>query len=296
MAARRPSWSALSAVAAAVASRGADVETCAGAGSHRDVAGEQRAENTPWQACQDQGVSAYPAAPLVLFDVDGTLVDHDRAAAVAVEQWLMAAGWADPEDIAGLVCEWDGIAQRHFGAYRAGQVTFAGQRRLRLREFLPRVGIDPSTCSDRTLDELFNSYLVAYQDAWRPFDDAEPCLRALRTVAQVAVLSNGDQDQQQEKVARTGLTPYIDVVLTSGQLGVAKPDPRVFALACARLGVPEREAVYVGDQLEVDALAATAAGLRGVWLNRTGGDVPAGVEAINDLAGLPPLLAGLVRT
>jgi len=45
--------------------------------------------------------------------------------------------------------------------------------------------------------------------------------------------------------------------------------------------VPARAAVYVGDQLEVDALAATAAGLRGIWLNRNGGAVPSGVEAID---------------
>jgi len=99
-------------------------------------------------------------------------------------------------------------------------------------------------------------------------------------VAQIAVLSNGDQGQQEEKVSRTGLSRYIDVVLTSDHLGVAKPDPRVFELACGRLGVPTRAAVYVGDQLEADALAATAAGLRGIWLNRTGETVPSGGEAI----------------
>ena len=54
---------------------------------------------------------------LVLFDVDGTPVDHDGATAVAVQQWLMAMGWADAGTIAGLVSEWDEIAERHFPAY-----------------------------------------------------------------------------------------------------------------------------------------------------------------------------------
>jgi FMN phosphatase YigB (HAD superfamily) len=67
---------------------------------------------------------------------------------------------------------------------------------------------------------------------------------------------------------------------------VAKPDPRIFELACGHLGVPARAAVYVGDRLEVDAVAAMAAGLRGIWLNRGGGAVPPGVEAIDDLAEL----------
>jgi putative hydrolase of the HAD superfamily len=230
---------------------------------------------------------------LVLFDVDGTLVDHDGAAAAGAQKWLMAMGWADSGTIAGLVSEWDEIAERHYPAYRARLTTFQGQRRLRLREFLPLVGIDASTWSDERLDELFNSYLVAYEDAWRSFADAEPCLGALRSVAQIAVLSNGNQEQQEEKISRTGLGRFIDIVLTSDQLGVAKPDPRAFELACVRLGVPARAAVYVGDQLEVDALAATAAGLRGIWLNRNGGAFPPGVEAVGNLTDLPSLLEEL---
>jgi putative hydrolase of the HAD superfamily len=115
-------------------------------------------------------------------------------------------------------------------------------------------------------------------------------LGALRRVAQIAVLSNGNQEQQEEKISRTSLGRYVDVVLTSDQLGVAKPDPRAFELACVHLGVPPHAAAYIGDQLEVDALAATAAGLRGIWLNRTGDPCPRGVETVNNLTDLPSLL------
>lgn len=93
-----------------------------------------------------------------------------------------------------------------------------------------------------------------------------------RQLAPVAVLSNGDQEQQEDKVIRTGLDRYIDAVLASGQLGVAKPDPRAFAAACSRLTVPPEAAVYVGDRLDVDAVAASRAGLRGIWLNRGGSE------------------------
>jgi putative hydrolase of the HAD superfamily len=131
----------------------------------------------------------------VLLDVDGTLADHDGATTAGVEQWLVAVGWAEAGTIAGLVLEWDAIAARHFPAYRARRTTFQSQRRLRLREFLPLVGIDTSTWSDGRLDDLFKTYLVAYEAAWRSFPDAEPCLGALRGVAQIAVLSNGNQEQ-----------------------------------------------------------------------------------------------------
>lgn len=227
---------------------------------------------------------------LVLFDLDGTVLDHDGAAAEAVEQWLLGAGWADAGEVASLAEDWDEIAERHFPAYRARQTTFQGQRRARLRDFLPRLGIDASTWADDRLDSVFDGYLAAYEAAWRPFPDAEPCLQTLHHVVSVAALSNGDQAQQEAKVSRTGLGRYLDVVLTSSQLGVAKPDPSIFTLACQHLGVSPEATVYVGDRLEVDAVAASTAGLRGVWLNRTGRQGPPGVETIDSLALLPRLI------
>jgi FMN phosphatase YigB (HAD superfamily) len=53
--------------------------------------------------------------------------------------------------------------------------------------------------------------------------------------------------------------------------------------------------VCVGDQLEVDALVATAAGLRGIWLNRKSKTVLPGVEAVVNLTDLPSLLKDLRR-
>lgn len=225
-----------------------------------------------------------------MFDLDGTLLDHDGAAAEAVEQWLLRAGWADVGEVAGLAVSWDEIAERHFPAYRARQTTFQGQRRARLRDFLPRLGIDASTWSHERLDGVFGDYLAAYEAAWRPFPDAEPCLEALRHVVSVAAVSNGDQAQQEAKVCRTGLGRYLDVVLTSGELGIAKPDPSIFTLACQRLGVPPGTTVYVGDRLEVDAVAASTAGVRGVWLNRTDRQRRPGVATIDSLAQLPRLI------
>jgi hypothetical protein len=92
-----------------------------------------------WSFCKHRPVST-PPVRLVLFDVDGTLADHDGAVAAGAQQWLMAMGWADAGTIAGPVSAWDEIAERHFPAYRARLTTFQDQRRLRLREFLPVSG------------------------------------------------------------------------------------------------------------------------------------------------------------
>ena len=215
-----------------------------------------------------------------IFDLDGTLVDHDTAAAEAVTAWAAEQGWALP----GLVDLWEQVAERHFPAYRSGELSFAGQRRARLRDFLPRVGAVPG--DDTQLDGEFRAYETHYVEAWRAFPDAYGLERLGRT----AVLSNGDQAQQEDKLRRTGLGGF-EQVLTSGLLGAAKPDPEAFRAACAALRVEPADAVYVGDRLDVDARAATAAGLRGIWLDRAGlggaGTVPR-VRSLDQLPGVSP--------
>lgn len=89
--------------------------------------------------------------------------------------------------------------------------------------------------------------------------------------------------------------------------GSGKPDPRVFAEACRRLGTDPARTAYVGDELDVDARGALAAGLVGVWLDRPGtrrgGPHPedpasaraSGVHVVHGLADLPVAL-GLTET
>jgi len=142
---------------------------------------------------------------------------------------------------------------------------------------------------EQELDATFENYLKPYAAAWRAYDDVVPCLSALLGV-RLAVLSNGDQSQQADKLRRTGLTTHFEAVLTSGELGAAKPYPEAFHLACERLRVEPETVLYVGDRLDVDARAASAASLTGVWLNRSGSDGDPGQPTIASLRELPLLL------
>jgi putative hydrolase of the HAD superfamily len=58
--------------------------------------------------------------------------------------------------------------------------------------------------------------------------------------------------------------------VASSTLPQPKPAPAAFRSACERVGREPRDVIYVGDNLETDALAARAAGLQGVWLDRHG--------------------------
>jgi len=228
---------------------------------------------------------------LVLLDVDGTLVDHDGAQREAISGWIQAAHL--PTQVGAVSTEvlWHQLAELAFVDYRAGRLTFQGQRRQRVSGFLTALGADVADFDDAALDAEFGQYLHRYEAAWRAFPDVVDALGSLRDLTDVAVLSNGDHDQQVDKLHRTGLGDLVGQVITSSDLAVAKPDPRAFHGAVQRLGVEPSQVLYCGDRLDIDAVAATEAGLMGVWLNRTGttpGNLP--VASITSLSELPGLL------
>jgi len=204
---------------------------------------------------------------VVFFDVDGTLVDHDGAASRAVTQWVVGQGWSGPSD--ELVSLWEAIAERNFTMYRAGQISFQEQRRSRVREFLPILGVGVGGWTSSQLDATFENYLRHYEAAWQTFDDVRPGLERIHGDFRLAVLSNGDQDQQEQKLRAVDLDSYFDNVMTSSVLGKSKPDVRAFELACEGMNTEPGRALCVGDQLEVDVQPALSAGLQAALVDRS---------------------------
>jgi HAD superfamily hydrolase (TIGR01549 family) len=224
---------------------------------------------------------------VVFFDLDGTLVDHRGAVLEAIGRIVRAApGATVPAD--ELVTLWWTLEGRHMREYLAGECSFAEQRRRRLRSFLPVLG-EPVPESPGLLDAWFaERYLTVFEESWQSYPDVQPCLEALKRLPRgprLAVLTNGDPEQQRAKLARFGLLEYFEAVLTPTELGAAKPDPAAFATACRRMRTEPVQAVNVGDMLEGDVNAAALAGLTGIWLDRgidfiTGGPPPVADETV----------------
>ena len=83
----------------------------------------------------------------------------------------------------------------------------------------------------------------------------------------LALVTNGVPALQNAKIGRAGIRPCFDVVLVSGELGIHKPDPRIFRLALRRLGIRAENAAFVGDHLINDIGGAQNAGIPGIWAN-----------------------------
>lgn len=109
------------------------------------------------------------------------------------------------------------------------------------------------------------------------FEEVVPVLERLTARYQIGALSNGNAD-----LDRIGVGHLFDFALNPGLVGSAKPEPDMFAEACKISGAVPWEIVHVGDDPELDVVAASRAGFRTVWVNRKAqtwsGDDPAHAE------------------
>jgi len=87
-----------------------------------------------------------------------------------------------------------------------------------------------------------------------------------------------------------GLADYFEFVVDSAELGVEKPDPRIFHAATGRLELPPAACAYVGDIYEIDVLGARAAGLTPILISN--GEAPDGIARISALSELLGLFPG----
>ena len=207
----------------------------------------------------------------VLLDLDDTLFDHQHCAREALRGVRNLHGvlaGMDPDLLERSHAE---ILEELHLEVMVGRVDLAAARVERFRRLYRAAGLDADTdLSARTAA----AYRDAYVHARRPIDGAVQFLEAIRARATVVVVSNNLLEEQREKLRGCGLGDYVDVLVVSEEVGVAKPDSRIFQVALERAQVRAEEAVMVGDSWANDVEGARAAGIRAVWFTRDGRPAP----------------------
>jgi len=103
--------------------------------------------------------------------------------------------------------------------------------------------------------------------AERTYPDAVPCLERLRQHYHIGIIANQEPGCAQ-RLAAQGLLPFVELLLSSAEEGLAKPDPRLFQRALERAQCPASQALMVGDRIDNDIVPAKALGFGTVWLRQ----------------------------
>jgi putative hydrolase of the HAD superfamily len=243
----------------------------------------------------------------MLFDAGGTLVVIDAA---TLSERLVPLGVEVPRQ--------DRVTAAHYRAMAEYSDRLSTGEDLHwhwwINRFLGLCGIDASKA---VLDAVNEGRWLWHH----PLPGAVEAVRRLASRGvRVAVVSNSDGTVAEE-LATAGFDGLFETVVDSHVVGVSKPDPRIFAIALERLGVPAASTWYVGDSPHHDLKGASAAGLAQIVLvdplglhqprvgenrvgshqprvgeNRVGSHQPrVGVaESVADLLGLPQLADGAI--
>ena len=240
------------------------------------------------------------AAPVVLFDLDDTLMAHREAVAAGIVQYMRVRAYDGDELAASRL--WHDLEEEHYRAYLDGALSFEGQRRARATAFAREFGDE---LDDPSASEWFAEYFRHYRDSWTLHDDVLPALDALSEAlpgVRFGIVTNGELEFQTAKLVRLALDGRVEQVIASGDVGIAKPEAGIFHEAVERFrrSRPVSAAAYVGDRLHTDAVGAARAGLVGVWLNRHGAEpsddeaAEASAAGVIEIRGLDELVARLV--
>jgi FMN phosphatase YigB (HAD superfamily) len=157
--------------------------------------------------------------------------------------------------------------------YRRGGITQEALATERFRQLLRLLGRGPGRA--RALGELYLAHLSERGDR---LPGCRTAIRSLRSRGlRIGVVTNGIDSVQRRRIAASGLGPLLDVLVTSESAGAAKPDPRIFLPALSALELTPRSVVYVGDDPLTDGVAARAAAIPFVWMDR-GDPLPKGTR------------------
>ncbi|MGF1680522.1 HAD family hydrolase [Photobacterium minamisatsumaniensis] len=222
---------------------------------------------------------------MIFFDLDNTLLDHDGAEQDAIRTFiaryphdLIDGCLQSPETV------WRDITDRQRVRWRAGELNFEGLRRARISELFKK------PLSNEQADNLIGEYYQIYRQHWRLFPDVLPALTQLQTISPLAVITNGFTFQQEAKLQDTNISEFFRFVVTSEQVGVAKPDAHIFQQAVRLAKENAHECWFIGNHPMNDAEAAKQVGLKAVWLNRHRYETKVTTRVVRTLGGFVDLV------
>jgi putative hydrolase of the HAD superfamily len=178
----------------------------------------------------------------VILDIGGVLECTPRTG--YVQAWERELGLAAGE-----------LERRMFDVFRGGSLGTVSEQQVHAA-LVERLGLS-ATDLDRFMADVWEEYLGTLNA------ELSEWFAALRPRYRTGIVSNSFVGARERERERYGFEARTDTIVYSHEVGVAKPDPAIYLLACERLGVRPAEAVFL-DDAEIAVEGARAVGMAAV--------------------------------
>lgn len=207
----------------------------------------------------------------IFFDLDKTIYDHRTSAnetmRILYERYRLCEFGVE---LVPFTDELPKINGRLWLLLAPGKITVGRLRVQRFEELLAHFGID-GISAQRFGDE----YVQTYSEQHHPMEGVDDFLKALSKKYPLGLLTNAFADTQRKKLARLNWDGYFRWTLIAGEVGMFKPDPKLFAYIAELANASPGEIMYVGDSVAEDIEPAHAAGMITVWVRQPNVAAPA---------------------
>lgn len=204
----------------------------------------------------------------IFVDLDDTIWDFTANSKVALRRTFESYGLQSQCPFERFAGSYMPNNERLWTLYHHGRITRDFLKAERFRVSFEECGI---RFDDSGIPERFDhDYLENIVVLDRTVDGARELLSHLRKRGEIHVLSNGFKDLQYRKLKSARLDGYISKIVLSDDIGVTKPDKRLFDYALTVTGGDAATSLMIGDNYDADILGAHGAGWRTVFFNRKG--------------------------
>lgn len=206
----------------------------------------------------------------VFFDLDHTLWDFEKNSTLTFQQIFETEKLSC--DVNDFLRVYPNINFDYWKLYREDKITKEALRYGRLKDTFDSLKIP---VSNDLIHFLSEEYIRVLPTNNHLFDGAVELLDYLKPKYQLHIITNGFEEVQQLKLAKSGIKDYFNHIITSEAVGVKKPNPKVFLYSLQVAGTTANKSVMIGDNLEADIYGALHCGIRSIHYNLEGLSVEA---------------------
>ena len=216
----------------------------------------------------------------IFFDLDITLIDVKKAQYVAIKDLYKYYKFDDRIDVDSFIKKWDDLTDYHYAFYTRKEISYDEQRKRRIIDLFSTYNMK----LDKSPKEIYDIYLKSFEDNWCLFDDTYDVIEKLyRMGYKLGIISNGDLSQQTDKLKRTGIYNFFEIITTSSEYDYSKPNPMLYESIIKRFNIDKKEMLMIGDQVEKDIIPCLNIGINAIWLNRENKENQDNVKEIKNL-------------